>query len=55
MLFRSEAALEKVVAETVKRVKNRLMESKKAAKPTLSKQELAKKVASKVAERLKKA
>ena len=49
-----EAALEQVVAETVKRVKARLMESKKATKPTVSKQELAKKVAAKVAEKLKK-
>jgi hypothetical protein len=50
-----EAALEKVVAETVKRVKGRLMESKRATSTTVSKQELAKKVAAKVAERLKKA
>jgi hypothetical protein len=49
-----EAALEQVVAETVKRVKARLMESKKATKTTVSKQELAKKVAAKVAEKLKK-
>ena len=48
-----EAALEKVVAETVKRVKARLMESKKP-KAVVSKQALAKKVAAKVAERLKK-
>lgn len=46
-----EAALEAIVAETVKRVKGRLMESKK---PTLTKQELVKKVAAKVAEKLKK-
>lgn len=47
-----EAALEKVVAETVKRVKARLMESQKPK--TLTKEALAKKVAAKVAERLKK-
>jgi hypothetical protein len=46
-----EAALEAIVAETVKRVKGRLMESKK---PTLTKQDLVKKVAAKVAEKLKK-
>jgi hypothetical protein len=49
-----EAALEKVVAETVKRVKARLMESKKP-KAAVTKEALAKKVAAKVAERLKKA
>lgn len=47
-----EAALESVVAETVKRVKARLMESQKPK--TLTKEALAKKVAAKVAERLKK-
>lgn len=47
-----ETALQSVVAETVKRVKNRLMESKKPK--TLTKEALAKKVAAKVAERLKK-
>lgn len=47
-----ETALENVVAETVKRVKARLMESQKPK--TLSKEALAKKVAAKVAERLKK-
>jgi hypothetical protein len=47
-----EAALEAIVAETVKRVKGRLMESKK---PALTKQDLVKKVAAKVAEKLKKA
>jgi hypothetical protein len=47
-----EAALENVVAETVKRVKARLMESQKPK--TLTKEALAKKVAAKVAERLKK-
>lgn len=47
-----EAALENVVAETVKRVKARLMESQKPK--TVSKEALAKKVAAKVAERLKK-
>lgn len=47
-----ETALQAVVAETVKRVKNRLMESQKPK--TLTKEALAKKVAAKVAERLKK-
>lgn len=47
-----EAALENVVAETVKRVKARLMESQKPK--TVTKEALAKKVAAKVAERLKK-